>query len=439
LFLVFLIGGLWHGAAWTFVVCGALHGVAIVIHRCWQKLNFKLNKIIAWIITFNFVNFTWIFFRAKSFEDAMKVIRGMFFGEFKIDVNYLEMFFIVLAFLIVLLFKNSMQIAFDKKFKFTIWQIFTASFFLFISILAIRLNNASEFYTLDFKKKIFLCLFLVAFAMVGLDIVLYVFSNISTSKTKFVDIKTSKVKHFGLNSVDKNDIVFVGSSRTFNHISTNIFKENNIGVYNFGVSGNFIGDYPFIINAIKKVGAKEVVVSLRVSDLFEDYIEIGIKIYTTDELMANFGTNKMAFLKTLPDYLASLHLFLRYSEAVYNRVVAAYDKFTPKTATNANDFSVENSFNVEANSDCELINTSEIDPLIKDGIKVIILLEPIFDRIKLQYDINEITSAIKNAKIVDLTNLNFDDSELSDWDHLNYLGRKRYSEFLVKLYLDGEL
>ena len=145
LFLVFLIGGLWHGAAWTFVVWGALHGVAIVIHRCWQKLNFKLNKIIAWIITFNFVNFTWIFFRAKSFEDAMKVIRGMFFGEFKIDVNYLEMFFIVLAFLVVLLFKNSMQIAFDKKFKFTILQIFITSFFLFISILAIRLNNASEF------------------------------------------------------------------------------------------------------------------------------------------------------------------------------------------------------------------------------------------------------------------------------------------------------
>ena len=145
LFLVFLIGGLWHGAAWTFVVWGALHGVAIVIHRCWQKLNFKLNKIIAWIITFNFVNFTWIFFRAKSFEDAMKVIRGMFFGEFKIDVNYLEIFFVVLAFLVVLLFKNSMQMAFDKKFKFTIWQIFATSFFLFISILVIRLNNASEF------------------------------------------------------------------------------------------------------------------------------------------------------------------------------------------------------------------------------------------------------------------------------------------------------
>lgn len=351
----------------------------------------------------------------------------------------------------------------------------------------------ANFYTLDFKKKIFLCLFLVAFAMVGLDVVLYIFSDISTSKTKFVDIKTSKVKHFGLNSVDKNDIVFVGSSRTFNHISTNIFKENNISVYNFGVSGNFIGDYPFIINAIKKVGAKYVVVSIRVSDLFVDFIERGIKIYTTDELMANFGTNKIIFLKTLPDYLASLHLFLRYSEAVYNRVVAVYDKFTPKTATNVNNFSVENLFNIEANSDCELINKSEvhsnftknkkiivakcsngdnilfanalprenygkvldlkelnlntlkymqnyiIDPLAKNGVKVVVLFEPIFDGTRLQYNINEITSAIKNAKIVDLTNLKFSDEELSDWEHLNYLGRKRYSEFLVKLYLDGKL
>ena len=80
-----------------------------------------------------------------------------------------------------------------------------------------------------------------------------------------------------------------------------------------------------------------------------------------------------------------------------------------------------------------------IDPLVKDGIKVIILLEPIFDETRLQYDINEITSAIKNAKIVDLTNLKFGDEELSDWEHLNYLGRKRYSEFLVELYLNGEL
>ena len=193
------------------------------------------------------------------------------------------------------------------------------------------------------------------------------------------------------------------------------------------------------------------------------------------------------------NYLAGLHLFLRYSEAIYNRVIMTYGKFTPKTATNVNNFSVENFFNIEANSDCELINTSEvnsnftkdkkiivakcsngdnilfantiprenygkvielkelnlntlkymqnyiIDPLVKNGMKVIILLEPMFDGMRLQYSINEIISAIKNAKIVDLTNLKFGDEELSDWEHLNYLGRKRYSEFLVELYLNGGL
>jgi hypothetical protein len=95
-----------------------------------------------------------------------------------------------------------------------------------------------NFYTLDFKKKIFLCLFLVVFAMVGLDVVLYVFAGNSTSKTNFVDNKISKAEHFKLNSEKQKDIVFVGSSRTLHHISTNVFSENNISIYNFGVSGN---------------------------------------------------------------------------------------------------------------------------------------------------------------------------------------------------------
>ena len=330
--------------------------------------------------------------------------------------------------------------------------------------------------------------------MVGLDIVLYVFSNISTSKTKFIDIKTSKVKHFELNSVDKNDIVFVGSSRTLHHISTNVFSENNISIYNFGVSGNFIRDYPYISNVIKKVGAKEVVISLRVSFLFDNYAEYGFKIYTTDELVANFGTDKMTFLKTLPDFFARPHLFLRYSEGIYNRIVGFYGKFTPDNKTKASSFEAKNTFDVKAHSDCDLININEInsnatknkkiivakcsngdiilfsdalprenygktielkglnqntikyfqnyviDPLVKSGIKVVVILEPMFDGAAIKYNINEIMSAIKNAKVIDLTNFKFNDDELSDMGHhLNYLGRKRYSEFLVKLYLDGKL
>ncbi len=77
LFTTFLLGGIWHGAGWTFVFWGFLHGMALVIHRAWQKLGFKMNIILAWFITFNFINIAWVFFRAKEWNDAIKVLNGM--------------------------------------------------------------------------------------------------------------------------------------------------------------------------------------------------------------------------------------------------------------------------------------------------------------------------------------------------------------------------
>lgn len=77
LFAVFLIGGLWHGAAWTFVIWGALHGGAIIIHRVWKDLGLRMWGWLGWFITFNFVNAAWVFFRAKDFESVHKVLGGM--------------------------------------------------------------------------------------------------------------------------------------------------------------------------------------------------------------------------------------------------------------------------------------------------------------------------------------------------------------------------
>jgi len=77
LLLTFLIAGLWHGAAWTFIFWGFLHGLALVVHRLWLKTGFHLNKFFAWILTFNFVNMAWVFFRAKNWEDAFNIIKGM--------------------------------------------------------------------------------------------------------------------------------------------------------------------------------------------------------------------------------------------------------------------------------------------------------------------------------------------------------------------------
>jgi len=78
LFMTFIIGGLWHGAGWTFIFWGAMHGSALVGHRLWRSLGFSMPSWLGWFITFNFINVTWVFFRANSWENAVRVINGMF-------------------------------------------------------------------------------------------------------------------------------------------------------------------------------------------------------------------------------------------------------------------------------------------------------------------------------------------------------------------------
>lgn len=77
LMYTFIIGGIWHGAGWTFVFWGALHGLALCIHRFWSGLTWRMHTLLAWFLTFNFVNISWVFFRAKEWEDAIKVLKGM--------------------------------------------------------------------------------------------------------------------------------------------------------------------------------------------------------------------------------------------------------------------------------------------------------------------------------------------------------------------------
>lgn len=80
-FLVFLISGLWHGANWTFIFWGAIHGIMMVIERILtaDKLN-KLPKPVRFIYTFAFVNIAWVFFRANGFGDVLNIFKQIFRG-----------------------------------------------------------------------------------------------------------------------------------------------------------------------------------------------------------------------------------------------------------------------------------------------------------------------------------------------------------------------
>ena len=76
----FLLGGLWHGAGWTFILWGGLHGAALVVFRWWQRAGFRLHRIFAIVLTFAFVHITWVLFRAQSLGDAMRMFRKLLPG-----------------------------------------------------------------------------------------------------------------------------------------------------------------------------------------------------------------------------------------------------------------------------------------------------------------------------------------------------------------------
>lgn len=88
-FLTMLIGGLWHGAAWKFVFWGAMHGVGLAIHKACKPLLKKIPDnpftiFISWLLTFCYVSFLWVFFRAASFSDSILIIKNIFV-DFKIS------------------------------------------------------------------------------------------------------------------------------------------------------------------------------------------------------------------------------------------------------------------------------------------------------------------------------------------------------------------
>lgn len=160
LMATFVLGGLWHGAGWTFVLWGFLHGAALVIHRTWSRFGIKLWTWLAWFITFNFINISWVFFRAKDLDDAIKVLSGMaglsgvvysgtvssklsILGNITVDksdsINLIS--YLAASILFVLVFKNTNQLL--KKFTFSkISLIFSVLIFV---VAILKFNEYSEF------------------------------------------------------------------------------------------------------------------------------------------------------------------------------------------------------------------------------------------------------------------------------------------------------
>jgi D-alanyl-lipoteichoic acid acyltransferase DltB (MBOAT superfamily) len=149
--IVFLISGLWHGANWTFVIWGGLHGVYMLLSHFTQGLRKKfaslfyldrfprLHQVIKVVITFHLVTFSWIFFRANSLSDALLVLHNMtkpFQKELVIERELIlsVVFLLFLFFVQLLQTRWSLRDVIAQWPKPARWLIYYAMIFLIIFV-----------------------------------------------------------------------------------------------------------------------------------------------------------------------------------------------------------------------------------------------------------------------------------------------------------------
>ncbi len=157
MFLTMFLGGLWHGASWTFVVWGSLHGLFLAVGYTTKKMRKKwaktsgltkfprLRHVLSVMITFNLVSFAWIFFRAESFSKAFTIIKYMQFKPPEEGQGAVYLLFNLVLLLIFIL----MEIAYKNRESSTILKrtpayvkvAVYALFICFILIFAVDSNN----------------------------------------------------------------------------------------------------------------------------------------------------------------------------------------------------------------------------------------------------------------------------------------------------------
>lgn len=155
LIITFLVSGLWHGANWTFVIWGGLNGIYQVIYSIFKSKQKKVNNTFKTLIqivgTFLIIDFSWIFFRANSFSDALMIIGNIFTKHGSLFIGDNKHFIFGIIGLLVLLIKD-MYDELDFRFAYfskkPIKYIWYAS--LTLLILAIGVFDGGQFIYFQF-------------------------------------------------------------------------------------------------------------------------------------------------------------------------------------------------------------------------------------------------------------------------------------------------
>lgn len=93
IFIVFIVSGIWHGAGFTFLLWGVMHGIGMIIYRLLKKTIDKIPYAFTWFATFLFVNLTWVYFRAETITKANDLIIHIFDGDFSLHEELADVLF----------------------------------------------------------------------------------------------------------------------------------------------------------------------------------------------------------------------------------------------------------------------------------------------------------------------------------------------------------
>ncbi len=175
LLITMLLGGLWHGAGWTYIVWGGLHGIFLGINHWWRKFGIVLPKFIGWSITFLAIVVSWVFFRASSFGKAIAILKAMIgvkgivlLQDFQVPLSWLtnvgvefkhwqelaylppnykyNLFLLLIVGIIAIAFPNTQQLI--EQFKPSFWWALIVGMLAIYTL--ISLNLVSEFIYFQF-------------------------------------------------------------------------------------------------------------------------------------------------------------------------------------------------------------------------------------------------------------------------------------------------
>ena len=139
-FIIFLLSGIWHGANYTFIIWGIMHGIASIINRIFKDKIDKQNVVINWMITFIFINITWVMFRANSIQDALVFYKKLLSFNFGNTAMLTDM---------IKVFKFSemtiVQLVIPKIYNFLIsYKVIMQGFFAFCIFAVLNMKNTNE-------------------------------------------------------------------------------------------------------------------------------------------------------------------------------------------------------------------------------------------------------------------------------------------------------